>query len=372
MAEKRIVTAARKNDLWELKHWIHKGQHLLKDTTGVPYGVLAFKAAFENEHFEIAKYILSKYLISIDYSDDIYQPVPIVTSFSYRYGTYPIFALYDYALDCGYPIRRNLIQKYIDKGDFNSLLLYYFLKGNSLEDFETNQLFFESAMQYMIEIDYSNFINVIDSFSTNSAFIIEFNYGLNYIIRHMNWMINYNISKIDYLLNKGANSNYESQVYNKPIIEYINSNYHSYSLLTFLIEHGADLLGLDKSKDNVPILFILLAYGHICYENIDYLKNSIKHWDGTDDWGRNALHYYFKYVRPDSFDIRLVRFLIEHGINPNFKAVARDKKRIILAKMNNTLPWGYGKTPKQIVQENLFGGSEWQRKELLQLLETEI
>ena len=351
MAEKRIVTAARNGDLEQLKHWIEKGQHLLEDEEGISYGILASEEALRNHNFEIARYIIGNIPVNLDYSNRICKFVVGGDSFSRLTSNYINYEIYDfikYVHDLGYPINRDLIQEYINEDQFNELLLYYFSGNNSLNDFEISIQFIKVGVEYAKRKPYLDFQKIIDILATSPKFGSDFNYGLNSIVMHIFSASNY-LAKIEYLLNIGADPNTECSGYRKPVFEH-SSGYVPLraDVLKLLAQYGANLFEPDENKNNVPLLFSLLSENILDYDNLLSLRYSVKDWNITDEWGRNILHYY---LTNGPVDQTLIDLLLGYGVDPDQRAAIADQQKVISAKMKGTLPWGYGKTFREIINQ---------------------
>ena len=114
-----------------------------------------------------------------------------------------------------------------------------------------------------------------------------------------------------------------------------------------LLEFGADPFANYWEEDvdtGVPIIFkaIQNEYIPVSIKVLIKYKQRSKKWNVIDEWGRNLLHY-------ATNNEMMYEQLLKKGVNPDHRALIDDQAKVVIGKMNDTLPKEYGKTPQELV-----------------------
>lgn len=162
----------------------------------------------------------------------------------------------------------------------------------------------------------SQFTAIVDILATSTEFVSNFNCGLGQLFKH-----------------EGFSA-------------------RSLKYLKYLLDKGADLFEPDQENDDVPYIFTAILEGQLGFNELMELKNSVKDWNVTDQWGRNILHYYLSQKYRRILDTKLIYdTLIEFGVDVNHKATTNDEIKVVSFKLTNSLPKCYGKTPMEMMKE---------------------
>lgn len=130
-----------------------------------------------------------------------------------------------------------------------------------------------------------------------------------------------------------------------------------------LTEYGADLFIKVQSErweptyapSKYPNIIPLLHYMFIVTDPKRLSEEVIPQLEGLDlnvldDFGRNILHVYLTENKDNYLRNTIYYQLVELDVDSEQKAIIDDQRKVITAKMNKTLPEGYGYSPRELYQ----------------------
>lgn len=409
MAKRKMYIAAENNDLETIKLCIYERKDKKYDKEGLSVADKALEIANRNKNYNISEYII-KYASITPASLLILEDLPkdlgklIIEKFPEDSR--------EYILQRGvvqyFPIIKNFPNIYITKIFLcNTISAEY--EGHFpeecneiLEFFQDNQDLYIGDMQF---IKYNRrFYSKRISINTlkiifGSQHSKPYNYGLNYLIKEQ-----YDkLELIDYLISLGADPNLAIEDCPSPFCLTSNHNYND--IFNYLLNYGGEL---NLSNNNqLPYLYYLFCdltsrhtfnvYGaqythhlimalkngadpfitiyppdvpdgipllHYFIDDLIWEEDTVQYildiialfvdnMNVLDNWGRNLLHYVIT-TNNDRVNIysipKIVKYLINLGVDPNQMATINNHKKVVNAKMHNNLPPGYGKTPAELLQ----------------------
>ena len=123
-------------------------------------------------------------------------------------------------------------------------------------------------------------------------------------------------------------------------------NWYDPQIVNILSEFGANPLANyyeEEIDTGNPIIFQVIRDDLWRIKPLFVCRTELKNWNTIDEWGRNLLHY-----ATDNREI--YRQLLEKGVDPDHRALIDDEAKVVVAKMNGTLPKEYGKTPRELIE----------------------
>ena len=154
------------------------------------------------------------------------------------------------------------------------------------------------------------------------------------------------------LANSGFDFNYVMHNGAAPLLYYIQTPV-SEADFDLLLRKGTDpfiTIYTDGFRKGIPlIIYCALFFKEQEQVNlIEKVVGSVDKWNWTDEWGRNALHISAQYGCAGR------GLLKKMGVDLDHRAEVDDLSKVVAGKMKGELPWGYGKTPKE-----LMPGADW-------------